>query len=305
MPCARSRSSWMVLQIPGQLVQHLAGRLRLVGEHVPGQPQAHRERDEVLLGAVVQVALQPAPLRVAAGHDAGARLAQRLGLGAQLVERALQGRVQLRVVEREADLAGQVGEHAVVLVGEAVPGRRPLDHDQPEQLAGVAHRGDSQLRAVPAVQQGGQPYRRPGAAGHPGPGDNGQLARRHAGGSAGRRRVPRPPARARRRCRCRPRRWSASSTCAATRPAEVAARPSGWLGSGGCRTSAAPRPAPPARRTPRAWPRPAGVPWPARNRPRRSRRPAWTGRAVPGRWRRPARCRPRAPRSCTRRRPGR
>ena len=74
----------------------------------------------MLLGAVVQVALDPAALGVAAGDDAGPRRAQLVRLLAQLVQRGLQGRVQLRVVEGQTDLAGELGEHAVVLLGEGV-----------------------------------------------------------------------------------------------------------------------------------------------------------------------------------------
>ena len=43
--------------------------LRVVGEDVARQPEGHRQRDQVLLRSVVQVPLDPAPLRVAAGHD--------------------------------------------------------------------------------------------------------------------------------------------------------------------------------------------------------------------------------------------
>ena len=135
----------MTFSSPANLIQHLAGRLGLVAKHVAGEPEADRERDETLLGAVVQVALELAALSVPAGHDPGAGLAQRLGLRAQLVERVLQSRVELGVVERKTDLAGQVGQHAVVLVGEAVTGGRALDDDEPEQLPGVADRGHPQL----------------------------------------------------------------------------------------------------------------------------------------------------------------
>ena len=76
----------------------------------------------MLLRAVVQVALDPAPFRVARCHDPRAGLAQLVGLLAQLVERGLQRGVELGVVQGEADLAGQLGEHPVVLVGER---RRP------------------------------------------------------------------------------------------------------------------------------------------------------------------------------------
>ena len=90
----------------------------------------------MLLGAVVQVALHPAALGVAAGHDAGPGLAQLVGLLAQLVQGGLQRGVELDVVEGEADLAGQLGQHAVVLLGEGVrrrPGVRTTM--QAEQLA--------------------------------------------------------------------------------------------------------------------------------------------------------------------------
>ena len=74
----------------------------------------------MLLGAVVQVALDAAALGVAAGHDARPRLAQLVGLLAHLVERGLQRGVELRVVQREPDLARQLGEHPVVVLGEGL-----------------------------------------------------------------------------------------------------------------------------------------------------------------------------------------
>ena len=62
------------------------------------QAQLHRERDEPLLRAVVQVALEAPPLRVAGGDDA---LARRLQLG-QPVRRLL---VQQLVLERDRSAA--------------------------------------------------------------------------------------------------------------------------------------------------------------------------------------------------------
>ena len=78
---------------------------------------------------------------------------------ADLVEGGLQRGVELDVVQRQADLAGQLGEHAVVLLGEGVTVGRALDDDEAEQLAGVGHRRDPQLRRGPALQQRGQPHR--------------------------------------------------------------------------------------------------------------------------------------------------
>ena len=107
-----------LLHLARQLVEHLQPCILVVDDDVPGQAEVDGQRDEVLLGAVVQVALDAAALGVPAGHDARPRLAQRVGLLAHLVERGLQRRVQLRVVEGEADLTRQVGEHPVVVLRE-------------------------------------------------------------------------------------------------------------------------------------------------------------------------------------------
>ncbi len=140
-----------------------------------GQPQVHRQGHQVLLGPVVQVALHPAALRVAAGHDAGPGFTELVRLPPELVQGGLQCRVETDVVERQASLAGQLGEHPLVLLGEGVRVAGTLHHEQPEQFAGVADRRDPQLGMFPAGQQRGEPDRGPGAAGHPGPGDHGAL----------------------------------------------------------------------------------------------------------------------------------
>ena len=122
-----------------------AADVGVVGEHVLGQAQVHGQGHEVLLGAVVEVALDLAALGVAGGHDAGARGAEVLVGLLEVLEALLQGRVELHVVQGQADLAGQLGEHAVVLLGELVAVGRPLDHEQAEQLARVRGGGDPEL----------------------------------------------------------------------------------------------------------------------------------------------------------------
>ena len=73
------------------------GRLRVaVGDLPPDQAQGERERDEPLLRAVVQVALEPAPLVVARRDDARARCRQLLA--------------RLGVGQRERDELGEVGD---------------------------------------------------------------------------------------------------------------------------------------------------------------------------------------------------
>ena len=80
----------------------LAGALEVLVVGVPagGQAQHQRERDEPLLSAVVEVALQPPALVVAGLDDAGAR-------GGELLAR-------LRVRER---LRGELGEVRDPLLG--------------------------------------------------------------------------------------------------------------------------------------------------------------------------------------------
>ena len=97
----------------------------------------------MLLGAVVQVPLDTAALRVAARHDPGPRGAQLVGLAPELLERCLQGRVQLGVVKSQPDLAGELGQNPVVLLGERGSALGPPTTIVPEQLAGMADRGDA------------------------------------------------------------------------------------------------------------------------------------------------------------------
>ena len=113
------------LHVVGQLAEHLAGPVRVFGHDVAGQAQVDGQRHQVLLGAVVQVAFDPAAFGVPAGDDAGPRFAQLVRLLAQRVQRGLQRGVELGVVEGQADLAGQLGQHAVVLLGEGVARGRP------------------------------------------------------------------------------------------------------------------------------------------------------------------------------------
>ena len=78
-------------------------------ERALGEPQLQRERDEALLGAVVEVALQPAALGVAGLDDARAR-------GGQLV-------VRIGVRERLRDEVGEVAQ-ALLGAGAAAGARR-------------------------------------------------------------------------------------------------------------------------------------------------------------------------------------
>jgi hypothetical protein len=59
------------------VVDELAGGLRVLPEPLPGHPEVHGDRHEPLLGAVVEVALDPAAL----GLDGVDRLDPRLREG--------------------------------------------------------------------------------------------------------------------------------------------------------------------------------------------------------------------------------
>ena len=149
----------------------------------------------------------------------------------QVLEALLEGGVELHVVEREAHLAGQLGEHAVVLLGELVAVVGPLDHEQAEQLARSARPGATRsCGGGRPSSSAGQPHLEPGVAGDAGARDDRLLLgpeheRRRPTG-----RAPTRPARGGRRSRSRSRRGAAPAPCAATRPAGAGARPSGSSG---------------------------------------------------------------------------
>ena len=60
-----------VLEVALDLVDHGDGIRGVVLDRIAGQPQLHGQGDQVLLGAVVEVALELAPLGVSCRHDAG------------------------------------------------------------------------------------------------------------------------------------------------------------------------------------------------------------------------------------------
>ena len=219
-----------VLHGLAERVEHLGGGFGVVGEDVLGEAEVHRQRHQVLLGAVVEVALDLAPLGVSGRDDAGPRGAQVLVGALQVLEALLQRRVELDVVEREPDLAGELGEDPVVLVGEVVAVGGPLDHQQAEQLAGVRRRRDAELRRRSVLEEGGEPHLEPGVAGDTGTGHDRLLLGAEVQGRARCGRAPTPPARASRACRSRSPPGGARAPCGATRPAGAAARPWGWIG---------------------------------------------------------------------------
>ena len=161
MPRASSRSSSRARDelAAGRLEQPPGGR-RVERELALGEAELQRERDEPLLGAVVQVALEPAALEHRDVDEPRARALELLDAGAQLglealvleLQRGRRGRrahearvvAQRRVVDDRADelaVALDLGDGApgarlgqlvaLAVVGDVVPGRlAPVDELQ-------------------------------------------------------------------------------------------------------------------------------------------------------------------------------
>ena len=210
-----------------------------VAEVALRQPDGHAERDEPLLGAVVQVALQPSALPVARVQDPRAavgHLAQRLG---ELQPGADQ-------LDDQPDVRGDLPQQLPRRLGahrQERPDRGVADvHRHPPSLA------DRQRRRGQVDQAG------PARAARSPPAARGRAAR---GATC----PPGPPGgRGRRRCGC------AGAPARRGRPAAAgtAARPPAAVA--GCATGPAPRPTHPSR-WPRRSPNPGRAARPRRRSP--------------------------------------
>ena len=108
MPCASSRSSATARPSSASASSRRAASRR--SSSLPScdaqESQREREPDEALLGAVVEIALEPAALGVARLDDAGPRRAQILELSPRL---GLQALVLEREARRRRDLLDELG----------------------------------------------------------------------------------------------------------------------------------------------------------------------------------------------------
>ncbi len=120
MPCARSRT-WRdglpdvglhLLEQPGD-GREVVRLVAAVAEQLPGQAEVHGQRGEVLLRAVVDVALDPAALGVGGRHQPGPGRPQLVVGAPEVVQRRLQRGVQRPVVQHDA-------ENAIATVGLAI-----------------------------------------------------------------------------------------------------------------------------------------------------------------------------------------
>ena len=178
------------------LAEQLARLLRVPLDQVVGELELDRQRHELLLRAVMDVALEPAAALVLRGD-------QPLLRGLQLVEPQPSAPRQANVAQHQPRLAGEVRDQLLVRGRHGVA-RRLADRERAEQLARLTRPG-TRGRAR------GSAGRTRSAAVIGGPADRRRRARPRRRAAPGRRRATRPPA----RLRC-PRRGSAPS--AAARP---------------------------------------------------------------------------------------
>ena len=140
------RAGELRLRAPEQLV-----RLRIAGgQHALAGSQGERDRDEALLRAVVEVALEPAALGVAGLDDARARggqFAARLGVGERQRDELREVRDPLLRALRERRLPHRRDDHRSP--------QPPAEHDrrahrraQPELAQQLGHRAGDALVAV-------------------------------------------------------------------------------------------------------------------------------------------------------------
>ena len=141
----------------------------------------------MLLGAVVQVALDPLALGVRRGDQPAARGLQVRVRPPQVGQRGLQGLVQAAVAEHDRQPAGDLGERPVVGRAERQRVRRPLDDHQRQDAAAVQGRREPQLpvgqrtRVLVAVEQTGHPQPQPARPGHAHTAQHAQFGRLERG----------------------------------------------------------------------------------------------------------------------------
>ena len=165
MPCARSRSSWIVsCTALGQPVDRRLGLLGIAVHQRSGELELHGERHQVLLGAVVQVAFDRATGLVAGGHDAASRTLQLVGLTPHLVERGLERGVEPDVVHRDTELPRELDHRALILRRERFRTHGAFHQQESEQLTGMRHRGGADEGVLTTGEQARQPHLHPAVA---------------------------------------------------------------------------------------------------------------------------------------------
>ena len=153
MPCASSRRSASRSRTSPASASNASSALRSPRlDLVPGQPQVHHQRDDLLLDAVVDVALDPSALGVRRGHQSGAGPVE---FGQPLGE--LGGQPDVRDGGRR--LAGERGQQLAVL--QVVPVGLGSALDQPDRLRPGGGPRPGHRRRAAVLQR----HREPGRSG--------------------------------------------------------------------------------------------------------------------------------------------
>ena len=236
MPCARSRSSWTAsCRSCRQLLEQLAGPVRdRSAASCCASRSVHGQRDQVLLGAVVQVAFDLAPLGVGGRDDPGTGRPQLLRLPPQLV--AATPATPSRAARCAAPGPTWRASSASTLSSSSLKRSASAGRSttmKPEQLARVGDRRHAHGDVATVLEQPGQPDLQPRRSGDPARATTGCSSsdRSSAGRSPfGHRHDPLEVAR-----RAGPHlgRLAAPCSCAATRRAGAAARRRGWPATAG------------------------------------------------------------------------
>ena len=160
------------LRITPQLFEQRRNRGRIGFYELAGEPELHREGNEVLLRAVVQIALDLTSRLVGRCDDTSSRRAQLVVGDAQVDERCLQRGVQRRVVQRQRDLSRQLGEHPLFFVVEGRLLSGAGAQDDAEELARVHERRHAQHTARVLLDERREPHLHPRVALRVGAGNN-------------------------------------------------------------------------------------------------------------------------------------
>ena len=168
----RAQGDGRRVQCALDLVEHADDGRRLGGQ-CPSQLHLDGDGREVGLGAVVQVALEPASLGIGDRDQPGARGAQVVVAAAQVVDRAAQLAVEFGVVQHGGDEAGDAPEGLVVAVVEVVGAGVAVHDEQSDQRPLHGERGEAHRTATDVQRR--QPRVDPSRPGHTGPTDHRRL----------------------------------------------------------------------------------------------------------------------------------
>jgi hypothetical protein len=143
-------------EVGAELGQDLQDLVVVAFGQLAGQAQLDRQGGEPLLGAVVEVALDAAPLTVGGGHDPGPRSPEFGRLTAQLLNRGRQRGAELGVVGGEFGPLGFEQAPPPEARSQAAPGLVPGDPDGQAGPGGIPGERAEQRRENQAEARDGQ-----------------------------------------------------------------------------------------------------------------------------------------------------